>query len=206
MSVELSEKRGSGLPWLEYVVFKLDGWLRRRQGIFEYSTDARCMFRLELGRADQNVTLSDGTQIDCGDPLLMLHLWNENIPPMGQDGPTVAWARQVSRAIHSSLRELARYMQQRSELDEFVAFCGDMHLGSARQSRQLAQIVARYGFETVEDGSAKRRGALHRIGKSLLILLLVAATNPIALHGAILRRYPLRLYLSRATLARRYRS
>jgi hypothetical protein len=206
LSVELSEKRGSGLAWLEYAVFKLDGWLRRRQGIFEYSTDPRCMFRLELARADQTVTLSDGTQIDSGDPLLMLHLWNENIPAMGQDGPTVAWARQVSRAIHTSLRELARYVQQQPGLDDFVALCGDMHLGSARQSRQLARIVTRLGFETVDDGNAKRRGTLHRIGKSILILLLVAATNPIALRSAILRRYPLRLYLSRATLARHYRS
>ncbi len=207
MSVELSEKRGSGLAWLEYAVFKLDSWLRRRQGIYEYSTDARCLFRIELGRADQAVTLSDGTQVRSGDPVLVLHLWNENIPAMRQEGPTVAWARQVSRAIHTSLRELARYLQQQSRLDDIVALCGDMHLGSARQTRQLAHIVARYGFEAVEDGNAgRRRGALHRIGKSILIVLLVAATNPIALRSTILRRYHRRVFLSRATLERRYRN
>ncbi len=207
MSVELSEKRGSGLAWLEYAVFKLDSWLRRRQGIFEYSTDPRCLFRIEVGRADQSVTLSDGTRVRGGDPILILHLWNEHIRSMGQEGPTVAWARQVSRAIQISLRELARYLQQPSRLDRVVALRGDMHLGSARQTRQLAHIVARYGFEAVDDRNVRRRrGALHRLGKSILIVMLVAATNPVALRSTILRRYHRRVYLSRATLERRYRN
>ncbi len=207
MSVELSERRGSGLAWLEYAVFKLDSWLRRRQGIFEYSTDARCMFRIELGRADQSIALADGTQVRCGDPVLVLHLWNENIPAMGQRGPTLAWARQVSRAIRASLRELARYLQQQPRLEAVVALCGDMHLGSSRQARQLGRIVARYGFQAIEEGgTARRRGALHRIGKGILIVLLVAATNPVALRKTILRRYHRRIFLSRATLERRYRT
>lgn len=206
MSVELSEKRGFGLAWLERAVFTLDRWLRRREGIYEYSTDPHCVFRVGLGNADQDLTLADGTEIHAGDPLLMLHLWNENLPVMGQGGPTVAWARQVSRAIHDSLRELARYLHQRVELDDVGALYGDMHLASARQAAQLARIVTRYGFEVVDDYDATRPSALHRFGKSILIVLLVAATNPVALRSAVLRRYHKRVFLSRATLARRYRS
>ncbi|MGH8148501.1 MAG: YkoP family protein [Steroidobacteraceae bacterium] len=204
MSVELSEKRGSGLAWLEHAIFALDGWLRRRQGIFEYSADPRCLFRVELGRADQTLRLHDGTSVRTGDQVLVLHLWNENIPAMGQEGPTVAWAHQVSRAIHASLRELARYLEQQPRLAPVRAVCGDMQLGSARQTEQLAHIVERYGFEALDDWMG-RHGAVHRIGKSLLIFLLVAATNPIALRSAILRRYHKRVFLSRATLERRYR-
>jgi YkoP domain len=204
VSVELSEKRGSGLAWLEHAIFALDGWLRRRQGIFEYSTSPGCMFRVELGKADQTLTLFDGTPVRAGDPVLVLHLWNENIPAMGQEGPTVAWAHQVSQAIHASLRELARYLEQQPRLAGVRAVCGDMQLGSARQTKQLAHIVERYGFEAL-DGGVGRHGVLHRIGKSMLIFLLVAATNPIALRSAILRCYHKRVFLSRATLERRYR-
>jgi hypothetical protein len=205
LSVELSEKRGSGLAWLERAVFTLDRWLRRREGIYEYSTDPRCLFRIGLGKADQDITLADGTEIHAGDPLLMLHLWNENMPAMGKGGPTVAWARQVSRAIHASLCELARYLHQRVELDDVAALYGDMHLGSARQAAQLARIVARYGFEVADDYDASRPSALHRLGKNILIFLLVAATNPIALRSAVLRRSHKRMFLSRAVLERRYR-
>lgn len=202
MSVEISAKRGSGLPWLEHAIFALDGWLRRRQGIYEYTCDPRCMFRVGLRRADQTLTLSDGTHVRTGDPVLELHLWNENIPAMGLEGPTVAWAHQVSRAIQSSLRELAAYVAEQPALDGVKAVCGDMQLGSPRQTGQLAHIVARYGFEAI-DGPG-RHGTLHRIGKALLIFLLVMATNPIALRSAILRPYHKRVFLSRSTLEKRY--
>lgn len=205
MSAELSEKRGSTFGWLEYAVFKLDRWLRRRQGIYEYTTDSRCLFRVEVGRADQALVLADDTRIDVGDPILILHLWNEHIPPMGADGPTMAWARQVSRLAHVSLCDLARYLQQHTELDDVAAICGDMHLGSARQTDQFAHLVSRYGFEVVEGGDAETSGALHRIGKTILIFLLVAATNPVALRSTIVRRFHKRVFISRAGLARRYR-
>jgi hypothetical protein len=205
LSVELSEKRSFGLAWVERAVFTLDRWLRRREGIYEFSTDPRCLFRVGLGSADQDLTLADGTEIHAGDPLLMLHLWNENMPAMGKDGPTVAWARQVSRAVHHSLRELARYLHQRVELDEVPAIHGDMHLGSSRQAWQFARICSRYGFEAADDYETARQSALHRLGKSILIVLLVAATNPVALRTTVLRRYHKRVFLSRAALARRYR-
>jgi hypothetical protein len=205
LSVELSEKRGFGLAWLERAVFTLDRWLRQREGIYEYSTDPHCLFRIGLVEADQDITLADDTQIRAGDPLIMLHLWNENVPAMGKDGPTVAWARQVSRAIDHSLRELARYLHQRVELDEVAALYGDMHLGSLRQASQLARVVARYGFESARDYQGAQVGALERLGKNILIVLLVAATNPVALRSTVLRRYHGRMFLSRATLERRYR-
>ncbi|MGH8259751.1 MAG: YkoP family protein [Steroidobacteraceae bacterium] len=205
MSAELSEKRSLSLGWLEYAVFKLDGWLRRRQGIYEYTADSRCLFRAELGRADRPVVLADGTRLAAGDPILVLHLWNEHIPAMGLAGPTVAWARQVCRHAHLSLRELARYLQQYPALD-IAAICGDMHLGSARQTEQFTRLVSRYGFEAVDDGEAETDGALHRIGKSILVLFLVAATNPVALRSAVFRRFHKRVFMSRAMLVRRYRS
>lgn len=202
MSAELSEKRSSTLSWVDWVL-KLDGWLRKRQGIYEYTTDRRCLFRAEIGHTDRAVTLADGTKLAAGDPVLVLHLWNEHIPPLGVHGPTVGWARHMSRAAHLSLRELARHMQQHAELDDIAAICGDMHLGSARQAVQFTRLVSRYGFETVDE--AETDNALHRFGKTLLVLLLVAATNPAALRGQILRRFHRRVFLSRSALARLYR-
>jgi hypothetical protein len=205
LSVELSERRGSGLAWLERAVFTLDRWLRRREGVYEYSTDPRCVFRIGLVKADQDITLTDATAIHAGDPLLMLHLWNENMPAMGKNGPTVAWGRLVSRALDTSLRELARYLHQRVELDDVAALYGDMHLGSARQAAQLTRILGRYGFESADHYQGGQVGALERVGKNILIFLLVAATNPATLRSTILRRYHGRVFLSRATLERRYR-
>ncbi len=204
MSVEVTEKQHSGSGWLEHAVFRLDRWLRQRNGIFEYSAEQRCLFRLERACADQAMALADGTRIRAGDPILKLHLWNEHVPAMGQQGPTVAWARQVSRAIEASLRELARYWAQHPELDDVQLICGEMHLGTAQQCAQLARILARYGFEALAESASGCSPALRRLGDQILIFMLILVTNPVALRNTIVRRYRTRIVLSRVTLARRY--
>ena len=200
MSLELSAQRGAASAWLERAVFSLDRILRWRLGVYEFSTRPECVFRIGTGHAEQSWKLPEGTEIRAGDDIIELHLWNEHMPAMGPHGPTVAWARQVNRAIASSLSELARYIEQRPELHQVVAICGDMHLGSKQRRAQLERIVARYGFLTVE--TCARPGALHRLGKTILIILLVLATNPAALRNTILRRYHTRLLLPRSALAR----
>jgi hypothetical protein len=204
LSGELSEKCTSGGGWLEHAVFALDRSIRKRLGVYEYTTNAQCLFRIQLDRAEHGFSLSDGTRVSSGDPILKLHLWNEQVPAMGQHGPTVAWARHVSRAFDDSLRELARYLAERSDLANIAVICGDMRLGTAEQSEQLVRIVARYGFEAAADRKLGRPGVLHRIGDCIVIFMLVLVINPVALRGSILRHVHKRVVLSRAALERRY--
>lgn len=206
MAVELSEKRGLRALHPEQWVFSLDRWLRRWHGIYEFTAHRDCLFRAERCLAEESLLLSDGTRVRRGDPLLKVHLWNEHMPVMRQDGPTVAWARRASRAINTSLRELARHVAQSSDLDAIVAVCADMRLATARQSAQLARIVARYGFEAAKDSRVGRPGFLRRIGENILMMLLVLATNPMAFRAAVLRRDHTRVVISRAKLLRLYRS
>ncbi len=203
MSVELSEKRTS--PWLEHAVLWLDRVLRRHHGIYEYTAHPECMFRVERAQADQTLTLSDGTPVRLGDPVLKLHLWNEHMPPIGPRGPTVAWGRHAQSAAEHSLRLLASYLKQRESAD-VAAICADMRLTTARKRNQLARITARLGFEAVHDPQVGRPGALRRVGENILMFLLVLATNPVALRGSVLLRDHQRVYLSRAALERRYGS
>ena len=206
MAVELSEKRGFRAIHPEQWVFSLDRWLRRWHGIYEFTAHRECLFRAERCLAEESLLLSDGVRVRRGDPLIKVHLWNEHMPAMGQDGPTIAWARRVSRAIDTSLRELARHMAQSSDLDGVGAVCADMRLATAKQSAQLARIVYRYGFEAAKDSRVGRPGLLRLIGENILMVLLVLATNPIAFRAAVLRRGHTRVIISRAKLLRLYRA
>ena len=205
MAVELSERRGLRAIHPEQWVFSLDRWLRRWHGVYEFPAHRDCLFRAERCRAEESLLLSDGVRVRRGDPLLKIHLWNEHMPAMGQRGPTIAWARRASRAIDTSLRELARHMAQCSELDAVVAICADMRLATAKQSAQLSRIIYRYGFEAAKDPRVGRPGLLRFIGENILMVLLVLATNPIAFRAAILRRGHARVVISRARLLRLYR-
>lgn len=202
-AVPPSRTRGHPGNPVTRVVLMLDRSLRKRLGIYEYTTHPDCLFRIEEARADQTVCLHDGTLVCRGDPVLKLHLWNEQWPTMGSRGATVAWACRVRRDLRISLQELARYLAERPARYPGVPICADMRLACARDSGQLSRIVTGLGFESQRSPDA-RPGRLHRFGEIILMCLLMLATNPAALRCSSLRRNYMRIYLSPTTLARRY--
>ncbi len=186
-------------------MFGLDRWLRHRQGVYEFSDDPLCMFRAQRARADCVLRLSDGTLIRPGDPVLNLHLWNEHVPPMGESTVSMTWAREFTRRVDISMRALARHLRWNRSLDGILAIRGDMRLGTAEQSGQLARLAGRYGFQSAaDDGIHLGLGAVQRLAENVLICLLVLATNPVALRARVLRRHHKLVYLSRAVLETRY--
>lgn len=198
--MELSDKRATS--WVGQAVYALDGLLRRHQGSFEFSTRPGCVFRIEPSTADRRVVLNDGTCVHPGDPMIKLHFWNEQLPRMGRSGPTMGWARQVSRAVDSSLSELSFYLSRRADLVGVRVLYGEMCLATPRQTERFKRIIAHYGFEAAQP-EPDQRGTLQRVGQTILVLLLVLATNPASLRRA-LRRYQSRVYLSRSALEARY--
>lgn len=182
-------------------VFALDGWLRRRCGSFEYCHRPDCVFRIQRCAAPQDLRLRDGTLIRAGEPALRLHFWNEHMPRMAAGRPTLRWARQIERSVAGSLHELALYLACRADPSGIRVLFADMHLAGGRQMRQFRRIVARLGFEPAPE--PPRSGPLRTLGETILVLLLVSASNPVGLRRAV-RGYQSRVYLSAATLQSRY--
>jgi hypothetical protein len=183
----------------------IDRTLRLRHGIVEYASSPCCIFRMELAVSEANVVLTDGTILRDTDRIILLHLWNEHIPPFPPGGPTLGWARRLSHALEYSLRELESYLGSRPELDDIVALRAEMALAAKERNDQLIALSARYGFEPVEAvpaPSMSRR--IHRFGENILIAMLVLAHNPASFRIATLRRSCTSIFLSRATLRRRF--
>jgi len=193
----------SGAGWLASAVFALDRRIRRRIGVYEYTLHPQCLFRLQVVHLDDALVLADGTSVDRGNRVLVLHLWNEQMPVIGPMGPTLAWARKVDRAMDISLRELACYLAAQPHLGDIELICGNMPVIGSAQAEQLARILARYGFEAAVDDT-DRRGLLHRFGDGVLVLMLVWAANPRAVRSAMLRCCNMRVFVSRAALEQRY--
>ena len=203
MSAQISHHgSGSGGALLEHAVYGLDRWLRRRQGVYEYTANPVCLFRINRDQADQSLALIDGTRIRPGVPILNLHLWNAPMPPMPAEGPTIGWARQAHRAVDVSLRELARWLACEGDLADMAALRADMRLAAVAQSGQLVRITAHYGFESA--AFRAETGSLRQLGENILIYLLVLAANPAAIRTDVLWRDHALVYLSRAALERRY--
>ena len=101
----------TGHPWLADLLFALDGRLQRRHAVFEYTGNPVCIFRVDIACSPERLALHDGTRLQRGERIVRLHFWNEHVPPVPQDGATIAWARQMQHAIAISLQELACYLQ-----------------------------------------------------------------------------------------------
>lgn len=184
-------------------MFALDRWLCRSMGIYEYSDDPHCLFRIQRVRLKGAVELADGTRVPAGGRVLALHLWNEHVPRMRGRDPTLAWACRIDHAMRSSLCALSSYLASQPGLADVAAIFADMRVNGSPQPGQPVRVLARYGFEAVP-GETDGRGVLHRIGDAIFIVMLVSVTHPLAPRSAALRMGNVRMWLSRAVLERRY--
>jgi hypothetical protein len=191
--------------WLAGLVFAFDELLRHKRQVIEFSADPMCIFRLQIGRADQTFALSDGTHVRPGDRIIHLHFWNEQIPRVPPRGPTIAWARQFCRSMELSLCELSRYCASRPELCDIAAISANVTQGTRQQRQQITRLMRRFGFECPPDLDAiQPDDRLRRLGENIFISAIVLAHNPVALRVDTLWRDRAQLFLSRTALARRF--
>jgi hypothetical protein len=189
---------------LAKAVFGFDVWLRRWCGVFEYTANPDCIFRLRLVRLQNPIVLSDGTACAAGDQIAELHLWNEHIPPFPPEGATLPWARHMVRCIDASLRDLAWFLNSRPDLRNVRGVRGETALLISGHSQPLLRICARYGFRVIRHtGRLPLRARLHRLGENILVALMVLARNPRAFHLDYLVRSRLEVFLPRAVLDQR---
>ncbi len=187
-------------------VYRLDSWQRKRHRIFEFSQDKACLFRLSVRPSDSEVVLADGTQVHQGELVGELHLWNEHIPPMPEEGADLGWALAFRRQMKHSLDHLAAYIQHDGRLGTVPAFCGDITFGNKYEADRLQEVLERWGFQVVQrnDGASPWR-RFASFWENLYGLLLIWTFNPGSLKGhGMIRAQPDRLWLSRQVLVDRF--
>ena len=198
MSLETSVQRS-----FARVVFAFDSRLRTRNGVFDYIDSPDCIFRVKLERVGRKIVLRDGVRLGPADRIIDLHYRNEYFPAMGRDGATVAWARRVMTMMDRSLKELCEYLRSRSDLDDVLAIRAVTLLRIPDQAVQFGRIASRFDFEPVPEPDTLAR-RMRGFGQNAVGLLLVAATNPSAIHLDILFRLGTPFFVSRRKLEERY--
>jgi len=199
------EARQLDHPWLGAMLDFLDGHLRHRYGVVEYTRCPNCLFRIQVITSCDDLVLSDGVRVFTGDRVINLHVWNEQFPAFPASGPTLAWARRFNRTFDISLRELAHFLEMRPDLDNVKAICANMAFAPMERGAQLTRYVSRFGFESIAvNDSQSLRKRMHWFGENILISMIVLAHNSSALRADTLWRYRTLVFLSRQRLQRRY--
>lgn len=180
-----------------------DTIIRTCYGVYEFTDDPACIFRVGLSRARAPVCLSDGTQIQLGEAVGTLHFWNEHLPRYSSDGPNLGWACTMRDRVRQSLRALADHVERAPDWQEVHALRAEAALSARLGMSQVRRVAERYGFERVPtDFSFPRR--LHALGESFTLWGLTRAFNPAALPRQPFLRDHHELWISRTSLLRRY--
>lgn len=197
----------SGLPagLLARAIRRVDAFLRRRQGIYEFSDHPQCMLRISIDPAEAGFELCDGIRVSAGDPVCVLHFWNEHVATIPRDGPELGWAITLRRSMRLSLTQLAEAARRDARLAQVKAFGGDAVFVSRRGDAGVASVGRRYGFEWVTyDRPPTRWKRFHRFWENFLVLGLQWAFNPVGLRGKGFLRPRAPLWMSRDTLLNKY--
>jgi len=196
---------GNRVTAFDRIVRRLDAFLRRRQGIFEFSDASDCLFRISIGACEESSALADGTRLQAGQKVGDLHLWNEHLPQMPADGPSLAWAHQAMLGAQKSLALLAQALEKDERLNGIEVFRARSSVTPRGGVRMLQRLGDRMHFEMrepVEKETLIKR--LHDLGENLLVWALIRTFNPGGLRGAKLMRHRSEFWISRKELVLRY--
>lgn len=188
---------------LRALVRALDRHLRRRQGIFEFAADPDCVLRIALQTSGRHFVLPDGTRIGSGDPVVDLHLWNENLPRMESAGADLAWSAGMRHRVEASLARLAAWLQAHPEHAVVAVRARTPFVGQG-DGRAMERIAIGYGFDPVPREPGGPFSRLHDLGENVLIWALVWVYNPGGLRAKRFMRRRHEFWISRRRFLDRY--
>lgn len=149
--MELAEKRMTPARrnLLRRMVIAIDRWQRQRLDIWEFTEDPKCITRVGRTTTRVGAELSDGTVIQPGDRIGVIHFWNDRVPPIPPEGATLAWVREFMGRLTYSFRLLARYAAHSPELAEIDAFGGELPLPYTPATMRLLERIGLEVFDPV---------------------------------------------------------
>jgi hypothetical protein len=129
----------------DFATLWLDKLLRRRYRVFEFTDDPECIFRLGLENTSHPIHLPD-KEIPKDAPVLGLHLWNEQVPRMPNDGPNMRWGIQMVKRVKYSFGLVAQEIRHNPDLRYAQAVGGDTILFSQALPGEYDDLFTRLGF------------------------------------------------------------
>ncbi len=181
------------------LVRRFDAFLRRAYGIWEFTQDEKCFFRLGPGRCQADVTLADGTVLHRGDAVLIIHLWNEHIPPLPPLDQSFSFGVHFVRTWMYSMGLLAAYLRAHPEVAGAPALHGVYTVPTSDHPLSQERALQRLGFDVRKEELSTGQ-AFRAFWEKLYNWAIIWAYNPASLDRrkfSRLDRYYLWIPMSR---------
>jgi len=163
----------------------LDRLVSRCNRVREFTADPDCVLRISPGRVIHALSLPEG-KIAPGTQALLIHYWNERMPPLPAGGANLRYALDLSRRQARSLRLVAGYLQSADEFREARLVGGITVLAPAEEADGGTAMLRRYGFTVIPYHSPL--GKFGEFWENLFTWALMWTYNPASLQGRRLGR------------------
>ena len=148
-------------------------------------------------------SLSDGTEVEVGELVGILHFWNEHLPRYSEKGPDLGWACLMRDRVIYSLRAFSEYIEHEPAWREVRAIRAETALPARLGAPQIVRVFQRYGFEQIPT-EPSFLARLHGLGECCILWGITRALNPAAMPRQRFLRDRCELWISRTALLARY--
>lgn len=128
-----------------YAIRAIDWIIRFAYQVKPYSEDPDCILRISPSQSKRQIHLSDGVQVQVGDPILALHFWNERLERLPQDRTSLGWRCFFLQRCKISFHMLAAYLDQHPQIGDRLALRGEF--GFVTDLRPAETFYNQLGFD-----------------------------------------------------------
>lgn len=187
---------------MKRVIRGFDRFLRWASRVFEFCSEPDCLLRVRRITLSRPLTLA-GETYPAGTPVIQLHLWNEHLPPLPAEGPTLRWAVQTQRCLKRSFQALARQMPHDPRLADAQLIGGITVLPLAGAHAGGVKLFEHLGFTILPYHNPL--GRFGEFWENLYTWGIMWAFNAPTLAGRhLLKLKRSEIWMTRETLFRRY--
>lgn len=187
---------------MRYLVKKFDQLLCQWMGVFPFCSEAECLVKLQVMPAP-HAMIVDGVEIKEGDPVLVIHLWNDHLPPLLKNEGDLTWAVKTQRMFRTSLRKAANYIQSDPRLRSLRAVMGVTSLFPPPEKHGEKHPMQKLGFTVIPNKS--RLGRFGELWVNFYAWLLANAYNPVSLwQWGIFKRKRTEIWISMRSFLTRF--
>lgn len=177
--------------------------LRRYYDIVPVNDAPDCIVGIGRDRSRHDLVLADGTAVRAGDPLLVLHFWNERLHAPVH--PVASASAAILHGGRTNFGDLAKLLQNRPEYAGVRALRADIGFIPDARLPQAQRLAALFGFSFVPGERPGWHILRPAFWQNLFSYWLLWTYNPAALATipfAQLRRCE--IWMSRAQFLARY--
>lgn len=127
------------------VIRRFDQFLARQYGLFNFCDEPDCVLRLQVSTSPHRLCFPNQL-VEAGEKVLLLHLWNEQIPAVSKEGIDLAWVKNMQRSFLKSLRAVGTYMQTEPCMADIRAVGGETVLMLVGTRHSGERFMERLGF------------------------------------------------------------